>query len=243
MHSAGRAILACVLAAAFRLAPLHAAQAQGAAPAASCVTAGEQAEREFGLPAGLLLAIGRIESGHFDPSTSMTAPWPWIIDAGGQDMIFATKAEAVVQTQATVAGGIRSIDVGCFQVNLLYHPHAFADLDEAFDPVANARYAAQFLAALHQRTGLWQAAVALYHSATPALGEPYRDRVLASWGVLAQASADFRSPSGIEHSDPFTILASPASRAVRVWRPRSVAGITPRSPIMRASVLPRVITP
>ena len=40
------------------------------------------------------------------------------------------------------AQGARSIDVGCMQVNLLHHADAFASLEQAFDPVANARYAA-----------------------------------------------------------------------------------------------------
>ena len=34
------------------------------------------------------------------------------------------------------------------QVNLFYHPAAFATLDDAFDPLTNARYAGLFLAAL-----------------------------------------------------------------------------------------------
>jgi hypothetical protein len=80
-----------------------------------------------------------------------------------------------------LAGGTASIDVGCFQVNLRYHPDAFASLDEAFDPVANALYAARFLAGLRVRDGSWQAAVAAYHSATPEHGLPYRDRVLSAW--------------------------------------------------------------
>ena len=86
---------------------------------------------------------------------------------------------------AHVAGlqqqGVRSIDVGCFQVNLMHHPNAFASLPEAFDPERNADYAARFLVSLHGRTGDWPAAAARYHSATPGLADAYRARVLAAW--------------------------------------------------------------
>ena len=75
------------------------------------------------------------------------------------------------------ARGVRSIDVGCMQVNLMHHPDAFASLDEAFDPVANARYAARFLSALFRQTGDWSLATANYHSANADRGEDYQRRV------------------------------------------------------------------
>ncbi|MEJ1977686.1 MAG: transglycosylase SLT domain-containing protein [Acetobacteraceae bacterium] len=48
----------------------------------------------------------------------------------------------------------------------MHHPDAFATLDEAFDPQANAQYAAVFLQRLHVMTGDWSAAAAAYHSMT-----------------------------------------------------------------------------
>ena len=63
------------------------------------------------------------------------------------------------------------------QVNLLHHPAAFASLDEAFDPAANARYAARFLSALFRQTGDWSLATANYHSANADRGEDYQRRV------------------------------------------------------------------
>ena len=50
--------------------------------------------------------------------------------------------------RAVQAQGVRSIDIGCMQVNLMHHPNAFATLDAAFDPLANALYAARFLTEL-----------------------------------------------------------------------------------------------
>jgi hypothetical protein len=67
------------------------------------------------------------------------------------------------------------------QVNLMYHPDAFANLNDAFDPVMNARYAARFLVQLHEQTGNWTTATAWYHSATPDLGDDYQRKVMAVW--------------------------------------------------------------
>ena len=83
--------------------------------------------------------------------------------------------------RASQARGVRSIDVGCLQVNLMHHPHAFASLKQAFDPKANVDYAARFLRDLFDQTGSWPQAAARYHSATPALGAAYRRKVLAAW--------------------------------------------------------------
>jgi hypothetical protein len=67
------------------------------------------------------------------------------------------------------------------QVNLKYHPEAFADLEEAFDPAANVAYAAAFLKALRNDKGSWAKAVAHYHSATPERHIRYRTKVFAAW--------------------------------------------------------------
>jgi hypothetical protein len=139
------------------------------------------AERSAGIPGGLLLAIGVHESGRYDPQTGRALPWPWSVNRDGQGKIFGTQAEAVAYVAEAQRAGSRSIDVGCFQISLKYHPGAFASLEEAFDPTANAAYAARFLRELYDREGNWEAAVADYHSATSWFGEPYRDAVLAIW--------------------------------------------------------------
>jgi hypothetical protein len=69
------------------------------------------------------------------------------------------------------------------QVNLMYHPNAFASLDQAFDPVANANYAARFLTELYGQTHSWTQATARYHSATPELGANYQRKVAAALPV------------------------------------------------------------
>ena len=160
------------------------ARAPGVAvPAALCQEAIRSAEVAARLPKRLLGAIGIVESGRFEPSTGMTLPWPWTIDAEGQPSFFASKDEAIAAVRVLQARGVVSIDVGCMQVNLMHHPQAFASLDEAFDPTLNARYAARFLVQLHRQTHDWSNAAALYHSATRDLAEAYQRRVMAVWGV------------------------------------------------------------
>jgi hypothetical protein len=156
--------------------PLFAA----ATPGQQCRHAIHAAERAANIPEQLMAAIARIESGRREADGSVN-PWPWSINVEGTDRIFESKTEAVAAVRKLQARGVRSIDVGCMQVNLLHHPDAFASLDDAFDPVANAAYAARFLVQLRQQTGTWPTATAWYHSATPALGEDYRRKVMAVW--------------------------------------------------------------
>jgi hypothetical protein len=142
-----------------------------------CGDAIQAAQERHAVPAGLLYAIGQVESGRPDPVTHRLVPWPWTVQAQNQSYYFASKAEAVAWVQAAQARNILSIDVGCMQVNLMYHPAAFQNLDEAFDPSANADYAARFLVSLHSGTGDWQKAAGLYHSESLALAIPYAQRV------------------------------------------------------------------
>ncbi|MDO9711369.1 lytic transglycosylase domain-containing protein [Paracraurococcus lichenis] len=184
-----RAILLCLPL--LLAAPL--ARAQAPEPGQLCRAAIAQAERERGLPPRLLAAIGRVESGRRDPQTGALHPWPWAINAEGRGSFFPDKAAAIAAVRALQAQGVRSIDVGCLQVNLRHHPNAFASLEEAFDPLANARYAARFLGELQAARGDWLQAAAHYHSQTPGFAEPYRARVAAAWlaeqGLPAPAAA------------------------------------------------------
>ena len=150
-------------------------------PGAQCRAAIALAERSGGIPAQLLAAIGRVESGRRDPVSGSFAPWPWTVNAEGTGYFFDSKAEAIAAVRKMRADGMRSIDVGCMQVNLMHHPDAFASLEAAFDPVQNAAYAAKFLNDLHNQSADWAKSAALYHSANPELGEPYQRKVLAAW--------------------------------------------------------------
>ncbi len=143
-----------------------------------CSEAIHSAERATAVPDQLMVAIGHVESGRSD-AQGIIRPWPWTINAGGDGHMFETKAEAIAAVQALQARGVQSVDVGCMQVNLMYHPNAFTSLDQAFDPVANVNYAARFLAELYGQTHSWDQATARYHSARPELGAEYQRKVAA----------------------------------------------------------------
>ncbi|MGG5888290.1 transglycosylase SLT domain-containing protein [Falsiroseomonas sp. HC035] len=174
-----------------------------AQPAAGeiCLPAIAAAEQEARLPQHLLRSIAHVESGRRDPATGRWVPWPWAINAAGAGHYFETKEAAIEAVQGFLASGIRSIDVGCAQVNLLHHPAAFASLEEAFDPATNTAYAARFLNFLRRTTGSWPLAAAGYHSMTPTLGIPYARRVMAVWpgsarhGALPELAPDDAAPA------------------------------------------------
>ena len=152
-----------------------------AEPTRLCRAAIAQAEQEAGLPAGLMQAIGRVESGRRNPETGAFGPWPWVINAEGQGRFFPDAPAAIAAVREMHARGVRIIDVGCMQINLHHHPQAFPGLEEAFDPVANARYAASFLTRLNETRRDWALTAGHYHSQTPERAEAYRARVLAAW--------------------------------------------------------------
>lgn len=154
-------------------------------PGIQCRRAIDAAGRRMGVPDHLMAAIGRIESGRRGADGQIN-PWPWSINVEGADHVYDTRDMAIAAVRAFQAQGVRSIDVGCMQVNLHHHPTAFATLEQAFDPDGNAAYAARFLSDLFTLNGTWDKATATYHSATPDKGNAYQRKVAA---VLAEETA------------------------------------------------------
>jgi hypothetical protein len=211
----------------------------GAGAEISCTQAGNAAEAAGQLPANMLVSIGMVESGRAD-GLGRVAPWPWTVNIDGAGHYFASKADAVAFTRLAQSSGAGDIDVGCFQVSLNYHPDAFADLETAFDPTANAAYAAKYLNRLKAQTGSWNAAIADYHSAEPDLGLPYQRRVLAAWhgiGSVPSAVGDIE----IAAPDPVVVLQSPG--VVRATRYMRVITMDTAAPVIRRAGMPRVVTP
>jgi soluble lytic murein transglycosylase-like protein len=192
---------------------------------AACFDAAGTAERNWMLPPDLINAIGRVESGRYDRTTGRVSSWPWTVNANGSGYWFASLAEAVAFVKALQSHGVRLIDVGCFQVDLFYHPQAFASLEQAFDPAANADYAARFLTVLHGQTGSWPAAIAGYHSGIAAEGERYRQKVMGQWGSSGGVAGTTARPGAGDAvpdrptQDRYVVLMSAAARAIRVFGP------------------------
>jgi hypothetical protein len=199
-------------------------QAVGQKPAEDatqlCGRAATRAEHEWRLPPGLLAAIGIVESGRHGIAGMSPIIWPWTINAEGRGFYQPSKASAVGMVRALQLRGARLIDVGCFQVDLFYHPFAFATLDEAFDPDANARAAARILGSGRMRSTGWDSAIAAYHSSVPMFGAVYLQRVRAIWPSVAAHRfwADPDTPA-----EAFAVLLSPQALLVRVITPASQA--------------------
>jgi hypothetical protein len=196
-------------------------------PASACLEAASAAERNWTLPPDLINAIGRVESGRYDRTTNRVSPWPWTVNANGSGFWFASKPEAVAFVRVLQSGGVRLIDVGCFQVDLFYHPGAFSSLEQAFDPSSNADYAARFLTRLRGRTGNWPAAIAGYHSGGAQKGETYRQKVITRWSLGGlRADAGYTPPRVLapaelpSNADPHVVMMSDAARAIHVYYSR-----------------------
>ncbi|SDE63384.1 lytic transglycosylase domain-containing protein [Belnapia rosea] len=174
-------------------------------PGERCLSAIQTAERQMHIPSQLLRSIALVESGRPDPVTGRMAPWPWTINVSGTGYFFASIEEAVAAVRNFQTRGIKSIDVGCAQVNLLHHPTAFNTLERAFDPEANANYAARFLKSLYGGTGNWPRTAAAYHSRLAERGNDYARKVLALWPLAERygplpASASPAINTGADYS-------------------------------------------
>jgi hypothetical protein len=150
-------------------------------PGDLCTAAIAAEERRTNIPRHLLNAIALAESGRWDARRKASVAWPWTIMAEGKGQYFPTKQEAIAAARAVRARGVRNIDVGCMQINMMYHGDAFADIEEAFDPAANVAYAARFLRELHTQLGSWHDAAGRYHSATPEYNQRYKAKIARLW--------------------------------------------------------------
>lgn len=129
-----------------------------------CISQILAAQLTYGIPDNLLLAIGLQEAGR-KGAQGLTV-WPWTANANGEGRYFADKATLLKWVRDKQNTGIRSIDVGCMQINQKWHGQAFRTLEEAVSPTANVDYAARYLRSLFDETGDWWQAAGRYHSST-----------------------------------------------------------------------------
>ena len=158
----------------------------------ACTGAILAAQVRYAIPGNLLLAIGLQEAGL--RRQGRLAVWPWSVNAAGDGRMFATEAEALAWVRARQAAGVASIDVGCMQVNLRWHPEAFASLEAAFDPGLNVDYAARFLLDLYRRTGDWTLAAGSYHSQNDTERQTYLAALRTNLAVADSLAARLPAP-------------------------------------------------
>lgn len=149
-----------------------ASAAEAAHPSDLCRRAAVKAAAAHGIPPALLLAISEVETG--TTRAGQRGPWPWTLNIAGRGAWFDTRREALAAAERALAGGERSFDVGCFQVNFHWHGHHFDSIDAMLDPDIGADYAARFLKDLEAEAEDWIVAAGWYHSRTPVHSRRYR---------------------------------------------------------------------
>ncbi|MGK9230292.1 lytic transglycosylase domain-containing protein [Inquilinus limosus] len=169
-------------------------------PAADAAICAREIMREApgsGVDAAMALSVGLTESGR-RVEDGRVVIWPWTVNAEGEGRRFDSKAEAVEWVRRAIAAGMRSIDVGCMQVNLRWHPDAFDSLEAAFDPKANVAYALGHLGELSRQYGP-RLGVGRYHSATAEYQERYLARIDHNLGYVEEMRRRVQAaPPGIE---------------------------------------------
>ncbi|MDP5336089.1 MAG: lytic transglycosylase domain-containing protein [Paracoccaceae bacterium] len=163
-------------------------------PTSICVAEILRAQARYGIPDNMLLGIGLQEAG-VSRGGRLTV-WPWAVNAAGEGRIFESRDAAMAWVRERQAAGVQSIDVGCMQINLRWHPGAFATLEEGFDPVINIDYAARFLAGLYAETGDWMRAGGAYHSRTPEKAAIYLSSLRRNVAVANDRIDGFRGMAG-----------------------------------------------
>ena len=166
------------------------------------------AQMRYQIPDNLLLGIGLQESGLYR-NGSLTV-WPYTANAEGKGAYFDTEDEAVAWVNQRRSEGITSVDLGCMQINMHWHPDAFDTVADGFNPSRNVDYAAAYLARLYREKGDWRAAAASYHSRTDELGQAYLSRLEQNVTVANQRLDQFRALAGAV--DTRTARAEPERR-------------------------------
>lgn len=187
----------------------------------NCAVYVGQYEKHHGIPTGLLHAISKVESGRKDNTGHLVA-WPWTVNAEGKGYHFPTKEAAISAVRAMQFKGIKSIDVGCMQINLHYHPYAFQSLNDAFDPAKNVEYAALFLTRLKNEHASWDTAVSRYHSANPVHHIPYKKNVLAVW-TRDRKKGNVQLAAGVLNTHPSSSRISRLRRLSTTYKAKSYA--------------------
>jgi hypothetical protein len=191
-----RAAAGALAAALLALAPVEPARAEPAPhgdPWAVCAAATDAAEAmRPDLPAHLMGALAKVESGRWHAASKARLAWPWTVMAEGRGRYLPSKAAAIAEVRELQARGISNIDVGCMQVNLHWHGEAFESLSQAFDPAHNVAYAAAFLLDLRASENSWTKAIGVYHSRTPKFSGPYRSKVFRHWRAEKKAAVAAR---------------------------------------------------
>ncbi|PBB38344.1 lytic transglycosylase domain-containing protein [Mesorhizobium sp. WSM3868] len=117
-----------------------------------------RAADRYGVPAGILYAVGLTETG------KKGSLQPNALNVEGKAVFPRSRDEALATFENARREDKTLIDLGCMQINHRYHGAQFRSVEDMLDPHQNVDYAARFLASLHARHMTWSMAVARYHA-------------------------------------------------------------------------------
>ncbi|MEM7444257.1 MAG: transglycosylase SLT domain-containing protein [Pseudomonadota bacterium] len=154
MKRLSAAVLAAILL------PIAALQTVSATPVTSpddqgCANHIRFAELEYGIPEGLLMAIGVTES----------RLNPLALNHGGRTLRPASFDEAANLLVNSAGEPYQNMAIGCMQIFARFHlDEVDGDPQQFLDPATNVDYAARLLLYLYRYTGNWRDAVGRYHT-------------------------------------------------------------------------------
>ena len=136
-------------------------------------------EKKIKLPNKLLSSISLTETGYSKNGTF--AAWPWTLNVNGKSKYFDTKKEMAKHLHKKLSEDIRNIDIGCMQINYIYHSKNFRNIEDMIDPHSNVEYAGKFLLKLFNKYKSWNKAISYYHSSDPKRMRKYLEKVKRNW--------------------------------------------------------------
>lgn len=148
-----------------------------------------QIARQQQVPAELLYAVARAESGTRLPQG--LHPWPWTLNVAGTGYRYASREAACQALMNFVrTRSLKRIDAGLGQINLGWNGQWFGSLCASFEPSANLTITARLLRQHYNAApGSWLDAAARYHH--PAGGKPaavYRQKISQQIRLISAAS-------------------------------------------------------
>lgn len=149
-----------------------------------------QAEKDYGIPRGLLLSLSLVESGLGGE------PYPWAINMAGKS-IWAESRDDAVRRMTDSRGNIRrNTMAGCMQLSVFLHGRQFSSTEDLLTPRQNVDYAARYLKRHYNRFGDWVLAVKRYNGGTTAQKAAYACRIWNTWKRLPSGDREgIRAPS------------------------------------------------
>jgi hypothetical protein len=170
-------------------------------------------EKRYNIPKDTLHSISLRETQKAHSKHRIGIVWPWTITVNptGKGYYFKSKSEAIKFAKAQLAKGKGSIDVGCMQINLKYHPDAFSSIEQAFSPRSNVAYGAKFLKEKYAQHGKWKSAIGSYHSSSPDKASAYHAMVSKTSSAMSSYKKNLARVSTPNYKKTKTLASSRSS--------------------------------